>query len=105
MEFIKISMDAYIEALDARRDFVEENYGWHIPDIVWDYLIELITECGVIYSHSSPSYVVDNVAVNGDYGNFREYMNEGESREDFIERAERNALAVFPEEEYVIWNL
>ena len=49
--------------------------------------------------------VVDNIAVNGDYGDFDDYKKDGESDEDFIDRAEGEALRVFPEERFVIYNI
>lgn len=102
---ITISMDLYVEILEQRRKNIEEWWQWRIPDIVWDYFIALIEDCGINPANSDPKYVVDNIAVNGSYGDFSEFMNEGETEEEFIERAEGEALAVFPEEKYVIWSL
>jgi hypothetical protein len=69
---VEIDMDDYIGMLENRRQEVEPR-GWTIPDAVWDYAMETIEECGVDPEHSSPSYIVDNLAVNGDYGEVSEY--------------------------------
>lgn len=69
---VEISMDDYISMLEDRRQEVEPR-GWTIPDAVWDYAMETIEECGVDPDNSSPSYIVDNLAVNGDYGEVSEY--------------------------------
>ena len=69
---VEISMDDYISMLEDRRQEVEPR-GWAIPDAVWDYAIEAIEDCGVDPEHSSPSYIVDNLAVNGDYGEVSNY--------------------------------
>jgi hypothetical protein len=69
---VEIDMDDYLDMLVDRRHEVEPR-GWTVPDAVWDYAMETIEECGVSPEHSSPSYVVDNLAVNGDYGEVSNY--------------------------------
>ncbi|MCD8208616.1 MAG: hypothetical protein LUD72_11815 [Bacteroidales bacterium] len=103
---VTITMDDYIKLLNARRAEVEPR-GWTIPDCVWNYFIEIIEDCGTGDNpqHNSPSYVVDNIAVNGDYGNFDNYKEEGESDEDFIAREQDNCMQIFPEERYIIYSL
>jgi hypothetical protein len=72
MTTVEISMYDYLEMLNNRRQEIEPR-GWTVPDAVWDYAMEIIEECGVDPENSSPSYVVDNLAVNGDYGEVSNY--------------------------------
>ena len=68
---ITIEMDVYdyISLLDARRDEVKENFGWTIPDGVYNYFIESLKDgCGVNPQSAHPKYIIDNMAVNGEEG-------------------------------------
>jgi hypothetical protein len=70
MNTVEIATDDYITILEDRREFIKKNYDWNIPDPIWEFVIEMI-EDGTFCpkpEHASPSYVVDNIAVNGDYG-------------------------------------
>ncbi len=60
---------------------------------------------GINSEHSEPSYIVDNIAINGDYGSFDDYKEENESDKDFIDRIKDEAIAIFEEERYIIMNL
>ena len=133
MNTIEILMDDYISMLEDRKEFVEEKFGWRVmPDCVWNYLVQLIEDCGIGKpEHASPSYVVDNAVVNGDWGDFDEYKHtkkvcvecdadfddycpdcdceESEEREEtdeeFIERVEDDVMAIFPDERIVIYSI
>lgn len=100
----EIPDDEYEEMLNQRREEIAQFFGWTIPDLVWDEYIDLCHDCGFNKSET-PMVVVDNIAVNGDYGDFDDYKKDGESDEDFIDRAEGEALRVFPEERFVIYNI
>jgi hypothetical protein len=89
MDTVEISMDDYLDMLDNRRGEIEPR-GWTIPDAVWDYAMQVIEECGIDPEHSSPSYVVDNLAVNGDYGMVCDYGGILDAIQD-----ERNGNAMF----------
>ena len=105
MKTIEISMDAYIEALELRKDYIEKFYNWVIPDCIWDYAKEIIKKTGINSEHSEPSYVVDNIAINGDYGSFDDYKEKNESDKDFIDRIKNEAIAIFEEERYILMSL
>ena len=103
---VEITMDTWISLLEDRREEIRPR-GWTIPDCVWNYAIELFEECGAPGDPKicDPAYIVDNLAVNSDYGTFDDYRNPGESDEELISRMEDRALAVFPEEEIILYSL
>ena len=101
---IEIDINDYINLLDERRNFVSEHYGWQIPDCLWEYFCEIVEECGV-YGNTNPSYVVDNVIVNGDFGLFDEYKQEHETDDDFISRVEAEAFYINKDERIVCFSL
>lgn len=101
---IEIDIQDYIEMLNDRRYFIEKNHNWTIPDIVWDYFINSLEE-GIIPYNTSPSYVVDNIAVNGDYGNFEDMKYPGETDEEFIERIKDDCLYIDIENKFAIISL
>jgi len=65
---IEMTVDDYICLLDERRANVEEWWKWTIPDGVYNWFIQSLEDgCGIDPEHASPKYVIDNMAVNGDY--------------------------------------
>ncbi len=95
---------------DRRRDLWEDS----IDDCVWEYAMELLRESdglpdpGLNY----PSYIVDNIAVNGSWESFddlrRFYDKYSDMDDDQIaDELEQtgDAIAVFREEKIVLWNL
>jgi beta-glucanase (GH16 family) len=71
---VEIPLSDYIELLDERRRYVDENYGWSIPSEVYDYFIEqLESGCTPDPAHSAPMYVIDNLAVNSSFGPVENY--------------------------------
>ena len=70
---IEIDLDDYIAMLERRKRKVADDFGWTIPDGVWNFFLETLEDCGSVGENSSPSYVVDNIAVNGDYGPVENY--------------------------------
>ena len=105
-DVLKIELDItdYINLLDERRNFVAEHYNWQIPDCLWEYFCEIVEECGV-YGNTNPSYVVDNVIVNGDFGSFDDYKQYGESDKDFIARVKDEVFYINKEERIVCFSL
>lgn len=103
---LKIELDItdYISLLDERRNFVVEHYGWQIPDCLWECFCELVEECGV-YGNTNPSYIVDNVIVNGDFGSFDDYKQYGEIDKDFIARVKDEAFYINKDERIVCFSL
>lgn len=76
MQFVEILMDDYIQLLEERFEVCEAR-GW-VGDAqreLFPQVLDLISEVGVDPEKSSPSYVVDNYCVNGEFI----------SREDFEE--------------------
>lgn len=106
MEDIKISvsLDTYVTILEARKEQIEKDFGWTIPPIVWDFFIDLLRE-GCVPQDTEPSIVVDNIAINGDYGYIADYVYGDETIESVRENAKRKAFAFFSKEDYVIWSL
>ena len=100
-------MDDYIQMLEYRKEFVEEKYGWkQMPDSLWQYFINSIEECGgVAPEHASPSCVVDNAIVNGDWGDFDNYMDEGETDEEFIKRVKDETCFIDADERVVCYSI
>lgn len=106
MEEIKIQVDleTYVTILEARKEQIENNFGWTIPPIVWNFFLDMLRD-GYVPSDTNPSVVVDNIAINKDYGYIEDYIN-GERTEEVVRKdAEKKALAYFPDENYVIWSL
>ena len=101
---IEIDVDDYINLLNERRDFIAKAYNWKIPDCLWDYFCEIITECG-IHGNTNPNYVVDNAVVNGDFGNFDEYKDKFETDENFINRVHNNTYYINTDERIICFSI
>jgi len=97
---ITIDVEDYIKLLNLRR----EEINWSIPDIVWDYFIQCLRD-GIFPTETAPSFVVDNIAINGDYGDLDNYVHKGESREEAVERLKDSALFVDTDKNYVIYSI
>jgi hypothetical protein len=103
---IEMDVEDYIELLEARRQYVESNYGWNkMPDCLWNYLMETIRECGIAKEHSAPKDFVDNAIVNGDYGSFDEYKNTNETDDEFYQRIYASASYINREERIVCFQI
>jgi hypothetical protein len=68
--------------LNNRREYIEDRYGWVIPDEVWDKHMQAWFDDG------SPNYIdydiiqmVDNLAVNGSWGLLRNFLTTKELAE------------------------
>jgi hypothetical protein len=102
---IEIDVEDYIDLLKARRDFVVEKYGWReMPECLWDYFTEIIRECG-IGGDTSPSNIMDNAIVNGDWGDFDDYMQKDETDEDFVRRVENETMFIDENERIVCFSI
>lgn len=102
-EIFENAPEIYKQALDARAGFVKEAWG-EIPDLVWDELMENVDE-QLGFINYSPMAVIDNVLVNGSYGDFDDFKDEDETDEEFIAREEDNCYRIFPEERFIIYSL
>lgn len=105
MQTVEIDVDYYIELLENRREFCKQRLGWDCPDCVWDCLVQSIKDSGISKDYSHPKYVVDNLLINADYGDFDSYKKENETDEEFIKRVEDDVMAIFPDERIVIYSL
>lgn len=119
MTTIEIDVETYINMLEERRHFVTTNYGWgDMPDCLWNYAMDIFRECGVSPDKSDPSYVVDNMLVNGDYGEFEEhsewlwhkgyqdpltgkFVSRDDYKEEWVREHENNMLYINTDEE--VW--
>lgn len=103
---VEITMSTWLSLLEDRREVISPR-GWTIPDCVWNYAVEILEDCGPSSdpAKNAPSYLVDNLAVNGDYGSFDDYRNTGESDEELIARVKNRALVIFPEEKIIVYSL
>ena len=101
---IEIDIEDYIKLLEYRKKEIEKDYGWTIPDMVWDYFLSMLYE-GCFPSETNPSIVVDNIAINGDYGLLGNYIHKGETKEEAVQRIEKDALYYDEDYEYVIYSI
>ncbi len=105
-EVLQNAPETYKNALRARENFVSTNWEWStIPDIVWNEIDTCVDDGSGFACGNNPASVVDNIIVNGDYGDFDNYKNEDESDEDFISRVEDEVYGIYPEERFVIYSL
>lgn len=95
--------EVFKEALGARAAFVKDWWG-EIPDIVWDVLEQSVDD-QIGFTNYNPASIIDNVLVNGSYGDFDNYKMEDETDEEFVEREEGNCMYIFPEERFIIYSL
>lgn len=109
MDKIRIEMDIedYLDLLRDRKRQCVEDFGWSIPECVWNYALEVIEDCGIDPENASPRYVVDNIIVNGDYHHYNDIRNDGETDEELEERLKDDAIAFVGEadDKYVIFSL
>ena len=104
-EIFENAPDVFKDALYKRARFVRDNFEWpEIPDLVWEVLEENVDEQLGFVSYN-PATVIDNVIVNGSYGDFDEFKGEDETDEEFIEREEDNCFQIYPEERFIIYSL
>lgn len=69
-----MNRNSVIATLEERRYQIEDNYGWEIPELIWDDFIEFVVSLGEL--RGSPSEIVDNIALSGDYEDIYEVVNE-----------------------------
>lgn len=109
-----VTWENFEDALYQRKKDVRNWWGWDIPNCVFECVLELLKETdGLPNSElNTPSYIVDNIAVNGSWSYFDELDSEhypeyrGLSGIDFINALyeKGGAISVFPDEQIVLWN-
>ena len=102
-EIFENAPDTYLQALSRRAAFVKDWWG-EIPDLVWNELEDNVKQ-KLGFINYDPMSVIDNVIVNGDYGDFDNYKQKDETDEDFVARVEDEVYRIFPEERFVIYSL
>jgi hypothetical protein len=102
-EIFENAPDTYLQALSRRAAFVKDWWG-EMPDLVWNELENNVKE-QLGFINYDPMSVIDNVIVNGDYGDFDNYKQKDETDEDFVARVEDEVYRIFPEERFVIYSL
>lgn len=110
----QMSWDNFETLLDERRNNVWEWWSWDIPDVIWEYALGLLRDSDGLSDPelNYPSYIVDNIAVNGsweDFDDLRKFYDEYRDLDDdqIADELERigDAFAVFREDKIVLWNL
>ena len=97
--------DVFINALYAREKYVVSAFNWaEIPSQVWEWLEQSVEE-KIGFTSYEPESIIDNVIVNGSYGDFDDFKDEDETDEEFIARAEDDCLQIYPEDRFIIYSL
>lgn len=99
---IKITFDRFVEMLEERRSVFCPN---GIDDCVWNYYIGLLRDndgCNRP-TNNDPQIIVDNIYVNGNWGDYSNYTSALETDEEFELRAISEGAVVFPDERIVIY--
>lgn len=60
-----VTRDFVEAALIARYEEVKDTWGGQASDSLWEQFLDVILDCGSL--SGTPSYVVDNYLVNGDF--------------------------------------
>lgn len=60
-----VTRDFVEAALVARYDEVKDTWGGQASDSLWEQFLDVILDCGSL--SGTPSHVVDNYLVNGDF--------------------------------------
>lgn len=68
MKFIQIPVEDYLKMLEQRFEVCKQR-GWvdEMQEDLFPQVLDLIKENGVDPEKSSPSYIVDNYCVNGEF--------------------------------------
>jgi len=69
---IWLDLEDYIDMLETRKMEVAADFNWEIPDGVWGHFLQRLKDHG-LQGDRRPNHVVDNIAVNGNYGPAENY--------------------------------
>lgn len=104
-EVCEFAPEVYKQALRARANFVVENFGWsEIPDCLWNYIDGCVDDA-IGWNDYNPAILIDNIVVNGDWGDFDSYKEENETDEEFIQRVEDSCIDIYPDERIVVFTI
>lgn len=81
---MEVSMSDYIKALDHRRS----EFFAAIGDDFWEEFIRELEDGEIILDDTDVTNVVDNEIINSDCGTFAEYLKDGETVEEMLDRLE-----------------
>lgn len=109
MRTIKMDIDSYMELLDERFSYAQENWGDEKTKHCWEmfrnYIEDIAEDLNPQYT--SPTYLVDNFVVNSELVSRDEFEkdwnNDFGNYETFADYCEKNA--VLYNEDYAIINL
>lgn len=110
----QMAWESFETLLEERRNNTRDWWSWEIPDCIWEFAVEILRESDGLSDPglNYPSYIVDNIAVNGSWEDFddlrRFYDNyRGMNDDQIADELEQtgNAIAVFRDEKIVLWNL
>lgn len=106
---IEITFDVFAAWCDYRRATWKQ--AECIPDCVYEYAMEFLEQTGGLSPEkNTPMYIVDNLAAGGSWEHFdecRKFKDQYKSLSDdeLMAAVENEAVAVFPEEKLILWNL
>ena len=63
----EVSIDFIIDALQARYDNVKDLRGCEAAHELWEQALQIVVECGIGDNVTSPSDIVDNYLLNGEF--------------------------------------
>ena len=99
--FISVDFDVFVEACENRRAAF---CGDSLPDCVFYFYIEMLKKNNgcVTPQNNDPIILVDNIYINGDWGEINEYKQINESDLDFETRINAIGGRVFWDENLVV---
>lgn len=99
--FISLDFDVFVKMCEKRR---AEFCGNNLPDCVFDFYMDKIKENHGCRNpeNNAPELIVDNIFVNGNWGEIGAYFRVGESLTDFKRRITAEGGKIFDDEKIVV---
>lgn len=102
---ITMDEDTFVQLLWNYIPSAEEKFHKELPDDIWQVAIESLADsdwAGISPDHMEPSYIIDNIIVNGDIMPAEDVMKEEGFNEDgeLIDYVEENGYELIAD--YVI---
>lgn len=99
--FIPVDFDVFVGMCENRRS---EFCGDKLPDCVFDFYMEKIKKNHGCRNpeNNDPAIIIDNIFVNGNWGEIGEYFRVGESIADFKRRITAEGGKIFDDEKIVV---
>lgn len=112
---VQLPWELFRDMLEERRQDVNNWWGWEIPDCIWEDVMVLLEAMGGCPDpwNNRPSYIVDNLALNGSWATFEQLRKEYDwglekaSDDEIIEYLEEEGhyVTIFPDEQMVLLHL